>query len=142
MKKVKVLIGLPGSGKSTKTRQLVEALSEEYSSAVHSTDSYFIKDGEYRFDPKKLGYFHKLNLEAFKKSLDSNVNLIIVDNTNIKARDRRPYIDSAHSRGYDVECIVIGEFTEEFAKICAERNTHGVPLESILRMASRIQLPE
>jgi predicted kinase len=142
MKKVIVLVGLPGSGKSSYTQQLLEDLDGQFSAQVHSTDTYFMVKGQYMFDAKRLGYHHRLNLDAFKVSVDAGINLIIVDNTNIKSRDRKPYIDYAFDNDYEVSLQVVGEFTEEFAKVCAERNTHGVPLEVILRMARQIQLPK
>jgi len=137
-----MLIGLPGSGKSTRAKEIVKNLNEGIDYAVHSTDSYFMINGVYNFDFKKLGYHHRLNQEAFKKSVEAGIACVICDNTNIRAKDRKDYVLTAQANGYKINYEIVGEFTEEFAAICAERNTHDVPLESVLRMAKRIQLPE
>ena len=81
-------------------------------------------------------------LEEGRSMFHNRVSREICDNTNIRAKDRKPYAQYARRRGYEVVYEVVGEFTEEFAQMCADRNVHGVPLESILRMAGRIQLPE
>jgi len=142
MKKAVIMIGLPGSGKSTRTQNLIDNLLSNETYAVHSTDTYHMVEGVYTFNPKALGYYHKLNLEAFCKSIDKKIDLVISDNTNIKACDRKRYVEYANNAGYEVSFEIVGEFNEKFANICAERNVHGVPLDTILRMAKAIQLPE
>lgn len=140
-KLVIIPIGLPGSGKSTFT-ELVKS-SVGYKVDVHSTDNFFLdKSGNYNFDPSKLGRFHKQNLENFKKSLLKRTPVIIVDNTNLRARDRNKYAKEAEKAGYEVQMVVIGEFTDEAAKIYAKRNRHGVTLEKIKDMAGRANIPE
>lgn len=135
-KKVYIMIGLPGSGKSTKANELANEYPP-WDAVIHSTDSYFMKDGKYNFNPGLLGVFHQKNFDAFEKSLKQNLSCIIVDNTNIRPRDRRPYIEAAKNAGYDVEELIIGEFTDEAVKLYAKRNVHGVPLEAIQKMADR-----
>lgn len=141
MKRAVIMIGISGAGKSTRVRELTEGLSEE-DYAIHSTDSYHFIDDEYVFQPKKLGYFHKLNQEAFADSLSKGTLLVICDNTNLTNKERKPYVEWAEAYGYEVQYEIVGEFTETFAKVCANRNAHGVPLKAILRMVNRAQLPE
>lgn len=140
-KLVIIPIGLPGSGKSTFTKMVKD--SSGYRVDVHSTDEFFVdKNGKYNFDPSKLGRYHKQNLENFKKSLLKRTPVIIVDNTNLRARDRNKYANEAKKAGYEVQMVVIGEFTDEAAKIYAKRNKHGVSLEKIKEMAGRANIPE
>lgn len=141
MKRAIIMIGISGAGKSTRVQELVKDLSEK-DFAIHSTDSYHFIDDEYVFQPNKLGYFHKLNQEAFADSLSKDIPVVICDNTNLTNKERKPYVEWAKAYGYEVEYEVVGEFTETFAKVCANRNAHGVPLKSILRMVKRAQLPD
>lgn len=142
MKKAYIMIGLPGSGKSTHTKKLIGKYeSLDLSVQAFSTDSYFYQDGEYNFDRSKLGFFHKLNLEAFTKALEK-IDVVICDNTNLKARDRNKYIKAAQSKGFAITLVFVGSLSEEFILKCAERNTHSVPLEAIRRMARSASIPE
>lgn len=134
--KVYIMIGLPGSGKSTKSNEIANQFPP-WDAVIHSTDSYFMKDGVYNFNPGLLGVFHQKNFDAFEKSLKQCLSCIIVDNTNIRARDRKPYIEAAKAAGYEVEEVVVGEFTEEAVKLYAQRNVHKVPIEAIRKMAER-----
>ncbi len=69
MKIVYILRGVPGSGKSTRA-----ALFAGTSGIIHSTDSYFYKNGEYLYDPSKLGEYHDKNYEAFCISLSKGIS--------------------------------------------------------------------
>lgn len=131
MKKVYIMRGIPGSGKSTKARELAGETG-----AIHSTDDYFEVDGEYRFDPRLLHRNHQLNFQAFRASLAVGVNPVIVDNTNIRRRDFKNYVKAAGEAGYQVEEIVIPLID---AKLAAQRNSHGVPEQAIQRMIDRWQ---
>ena len=129
-KKVYILIGLPGSGKSTWTEEKVKWL-EKTEWAICSADTYFIKDGEYQFDPTKLGTAHR---QCFIK-FDTHVSVIgtetvIVDNTNIHPEHRQPYIELAEKMGY----IVTLKFFPCSPESAFNRNKHGVPMASIQRM--------
>lgn len=49
--------GVPGSGKSTKAKQLAGIKG-----LVYSTDDFFMKNGDYVYDPSKIGEYHDKNL--------------------------------------------------------------------------------
>jgi adenylate kinase family enzyme len=50
--------GVPGSGKSTKAKQLAGT-----NGVVYSTDDFFIVKGEYKYDPKLIGDNHEKNIK-------------------------------------------------------------------------------
>jgi tRNA uridine 5-carbamoylmethylation protein Kti12 len=135
MKTLILMRGLPGSGKSTLARKLADSSSP----AIFSTDDFFMVDGEYRFNPKKLGAAHAWNLKRTVEALESEVEQVIVDNTNTQAWEMRGYVEAARENGYAVEFRTP---TTEWAfdvTECTKRNTHGVPREAIRAMRDRFE---
>lgn len=135
-------VGIPGSGKSTlaqKMAGLADATGQTH--VICSTDDFFVEGGVYKFNPGKLMEYHARNFQKFALALANRTDLVIVDNTNLRAEHREPYILLAKALGYEVEMPVVGEFTEEACKEYAGRNVHGVPLEGLRRMAASVQLP-
>ena len=149
-----ILRGLPGSGKSTLAESLVKAdpwrivpPGPTWSSGeALSTDDFFIVDeGEYRFDPTKLAEAHGWNQNRTDNSLllmrHNDANLVI-DNTNIRLWEFRPYVLKADRAGVEVTVIGPDTHPQLFApwaldpEECFRRNSHGVPLETIRHMAS------
>ena len=137
MAQVIIMRGIPGSGKSTRARELVEAHSG--TATIRSTDNQFMIDGKYVFNPRLLGINHARNLELFESDIVEGIDLVIVDNTNIKKRDYAKYIEFALLHGYSVREEVVGHFDLSFVEACAKRNTHGVPYDAILRMAQNFE---
>ena len=125
MKRVIIMRGIPGSGKSTRARELVGE------GIIHSTDDLFMVDGKYKFNPNLLGRNHSLNLSNFEDSLEKELSPVIVDNTNVRHRDYKEYVTRAAEFGYDVQYEVLPLID---VKIAVERNTHSVPEFAIQRM--------
>lgn len=137
-KLVILLVGASGSGKSTWTEQFLKD-HPEASHKVVSADFYFVQaDGTYRFDHTKLGHAHGACERAFEIALESRTDIILVDNTNTRARERKTYVKKAKAAGYAVWLKVF----KVDAAICAARNLHGVPAETIQKMIDRIDVPE
>ncbi len=134
MKLTIIMHGISGSGKSTTTNKFVEKYSKEYGDnltySIHSADNYFMNNGEYQFDPSKLGEYHELNHKEFCNSLDRNINLVIVDNTNILPEHWEPYVVDAKSKEYRVQHFWMPIID---AEVAFERNLHNVPMHAIER---------
>ena len=79
--------GLPGSGKSTKAKELAGDKG-----VIYSTDDFFMVEGKYIYDPTKIIDYHSQNLQRTKKSMLQEQPLIIVDNTNICLWEMRRYV--------------------------------------------------
>jgi predicted kinase len=126
MKTCYIMRGLPGSGKSTIARQLMWG-----DGRIHSTDDLRYCEGQYVFDPKETERLHTQNYLAFCRSIREGIPTVICDNTNIKLWEFERYINYAKSWEYQVVIVTVTADPE----ICAARNTHGVSLEVIERMA-------
>lgn len=122
MKKLVVLRGLPGSGKSTYQR------SHFPDAVVASADQYFMVDGEYRFKPALLGEAHGACCRTVIGALQAGAELIVVDNTALSSVEIAPYILLAQAHGYSAEIITL----RCDPATAAARNVHGVPAEIIL----------
>lgn len=140
--KMIIMCGLPGSGKSTLAKLLLEqALADGQTATICSTDDFMMVDGKYCWEPKKLGWAHRSCEEKALNACRDKVDLVIVDNTNLFNRSRKRYLKIAAENGYESEIKIVGTFDIDFVKLCAARNAHQVPLESIERMARKVQLP-
>lgn len=132
--KVTILRGLPGSGKST-------LIAKEFPDAtVVSADHYFVDEaGVYRFDPARLKDAHGACLREFIHHVrGGNPRTIVVDNTNVCAWEMAPYAATAQAYGYEFEIVTI----ECDVETALKRNVHGVPEETIRRMADRLKTEE
>jgi len=136
-KKVIIMIALPGAGKSTEAGLIKESVEKSgRQCAIHSTDDYFINAwGQYQFEPEKLIGNHALNQEAFARSLENGIDVVIVDNTNLRRVHREVYAQKAREEGYEVHYLVLGSFGPKSCFVYSKRNKHGVPLGTIRRMA-------
>lgn len=134
-----VMRGIPGAGKSTRSKQLVGE------GIIHSTDDLIEAQGDYReffvkmFASKnfiELNRMHSKNLRNATKSIYEGLSPIIIDNTNIKHVDAKAYVKMALEAGLADENIKFEDVGTGGidAEVLAERNTHGVPLETIKSM--------
>ena len=130
-----ILRGLSGTGKST----LAKALGNKGS--IFSTDDLFMVDGEYQFDPSKLGEYHAENLRLATEFMErfaphTTPAICVIDNTNTQHWEYEKYLDAAKENGCMVQIISV-DWKREDIPLYAERNSHGVPEEAIQRMADR-----
>ncbi|CCQ12054.1 hypothetical protein PALB_29550 [Pseudoalteromonas luteoviolacea B = ATCC 29581] len=143
MKQAIILRGLPGSGKSHYAQTLAEELvaADEARFVILSTDDYFVQaDGGYQFDKSKLSEFHNLNLARYINALAEGIELVIVDNTNIRRWEFIAYLSAAHAMGYQVKEVVVGEVKDKSLQhLYQKRNTHNVALRTISNMARQFE---
>lgn len=102
-KVVVILRGASGSGKSSVTKLFGDDVY------VCSADHYFMDDdGNYNFDPSKLGAAHGLCKMNFISGLQNpDIDVVVVDNTNTKQSDFQFYVDEAEKRGAMVISLVV-----------------------------------
>lgn len=131
MKKLTMMRGLPGSGKSFVASML--------GGVVYSTDDFFMRDGQYVFDGKQLSQAHARNQLRAEIAMWDGVGHLVIDNTNTQAWECQPYVRVACDRGYEVEFVEPQTPWAWDAEECARRNEHGVPLPVIQAMLSRYE---
>jgi 2-phosphoglycerate kinase len=138
VRKVYILRGVPGSGKSTYAKRLTR-----WGGVICSADNYMVDEkGNYCFDPKKLPQVHSLCYSAFYYHLHyTNVSKIVLDNTNIKEWEFERYLDAIriYNAVYDdvyVEVITVG-CLEDVEKYIA-RGIHKVPAQRVKEMAKNL----
>lgn len=133
--KLVLMRGVTGSGKSTRARQILE---QNPGAVILSTDDLFVVEGEYRFDPARLGHNHKQNQERCRLAMLEKKELIIIDNTNVQAWEMKPYHGLALEHGYQT---VIEEIQppplEELLRRRTSREDKLVPVEALERMLER-----
>lgn len=132
MSSVRILRGLPGSGKTY--------YADRQNAYVCSADSYFLVNGTYKFDVTKLKEAHNQCFSSFMEKILDESRPIIVDNTNINAWEIAPYYRVAEYMKRDVEIITFWCSVEQ----SITRNTHCVPASTIIRMYADLinnQLP-
>ena len=123
--------GLPGAGKST--------LSTDLGYLGVEADDFFVNsEGEYVFDPSKLGEAHAWCQTQCRALLQDPAAKVAVGNTFTQRWELEPYLLMAKELGIDVIVIDVfdGGCTDEelFA-----RNSHGVPLAAITQMRARYE---
>lgn len=99
-KELIIMRGISGSGKSTLAQK-----HKGEKGKIFSTDDFFMQDGRYQFDPKKLSTNHSMNKDRTEKAMIEGVSPIVIDNTNFEAWEMKPYVELADKYGYQVKIV-------------------------------------
>lgn len=130
MKKMTLLRGLPGSGKSTYAKLNSHALT-----GFIEADMYFVDDnGNYNFDATKLHQAHKWCRETVENWMGPHgFDDIIVSNTFTQEWEMKPYFELAEKYGYVVFSLIV---ENRHGGV----NVHGVPDEKLEQMKNRFDI--
>ena len=125
-----IIRGLPGSGKSTFAQSLVLAnLIMHYWEA---DDFMKNTDGQYQFDPTRLGECHSKCKHEVRIDMEAGLN-VAVSNTSTTEKELKPYLDMAKEYGYTVVSLIVENRH-------GNESTHGVPDESMRAMRNRFSI--
>ncbi|HEV3251222.1 MAG TPA: hypothetical protein VGZ71_09745 [Puia sp.] len=132
---------------------------EALSAAQQMVDVFETVEYRMNWHGSKLKKAHSDNLAEFKAAVDRGVTPLIVDNTITQAREGFAYARYANDAGYEIRVqeptspwwtqhrdLLADkqnpqnrEKLDAFAQFLANKNTHGVPLDSIKKMMERWQ---
>lgn len=124
-----LLRGVPGCGKSTLARQMVNL---GFADISYEADDYFVTNGLYQFDPTKLHQAHQWCQDMTRSALRKG-RYVVVSNTSTTEKEVEVYRQMAE------------EFGAEFVSLVVENrhggeNTHGVPAEKLQQMRQRFSV--
>jgi predicted kinase len=124
--KIIIMRGIPGAGKST------WAKNNHPNSKVVSADDFFTNDeGEYIFDPSRIGEadgrcflnaIHYLQMMSTAREAD-----IVVDNTNATEIEIAPYVLLAQAYGVEHEIVTLLVDPQ----VAYERSLHGASHDTV-----------
>lgn len=113
MKRIILMIGVPGSGKTTLARKIAEK-GFKYINADSIREELYGNAAEQGDKEEVFGIFFKRLDELMKAGTD-----VIIDNTNLNPKQRKPILDRAQQFGYsDVQLWLLDVPLD----LCLERN--------------------
>ena len=128
-----LVIGIPGSGKSTIAKKIKDAAERSMNGPINirETDEYLVDPytHEYHFDPSKLSEYHSECQKGVERDLEDGIN-VICSNTNLTKWERKPYFDIARRTNSYMSIIIM---RNDYG------NVHGVPREKLEQMKAKFQ---
>lgn len=126
MKRLIILRGLPGSGKST--------FAELFGGTICCADDYMVDaDGDYFYEREKLKLCHSKCYYKFVKAVEAGDETIIIANTNVQKWEFAKYEDFAKKNDYKVFHIILENRH-------GSENVHGCPKEKLEDMKNRFEI--
>ena len=129
-KRLVVLRGLPGSGKST----VAKALDVDSQAGICNADDFRYSSQGYHFDPNRLSDVHRRCFTKCVELIDSDCPLIIIDNTNGHLWEYEAYMMLGRVTGYETKVVEVSCPDQASLGRFVRRNVHRVPMDACVRM--------
>lgn len=138
MKDFVILIGLPGAGKTTYAQNAYP----DY--ICLSFDSIREEMGIMTEGEKRMGDTEQEAMvrDVFQKRLSNAINEgkgIVIDNTNLRRKYRKPLVDIARKNGYNVSMVIVKTLS---LKENIHRRAGQISPDIIIRMAEGYEYPQ
>ena len=133
MKKLILLRGLPGCGKTSLAEFLRDGIGGDRCVAFAADDYFTDINGDYNFDVKKLGVAHLWCRSQVMNNMAMEVPVIIVHNTLTTPKEIKEYTNMADIRGYQVVSLIVENRH-------GSTNIHNVPEETLVKMKERFDV--
>ena len=132
MEKLVILVGIPGSGKTTLAQRLVKK-GYVWLNADTVREKIF-GDAAHQEDARQV---YSILYEQIEKALAERLD-IVIDNTNLNAKQRKPFLDRAYNAGYkDIQLWLLDVPLD----LCLERNrnrSRTVPEDVMVNMHTEL----
>ncbi|QNR53824.1 AAA domain-containing protein [Pseudomonas phage phiK7A1] len=129
MKKLYLIRGLPGSGKSTFGLTLADAIGAFTFEADHY---HYTEAGVYDWKPENVHKAHEWCQWSVRHMMSLSHD-IVVSNTFTTEKELKPYLDLATQWGYHVTTLIVeGRH--------GNPSVHGVPQETLDKMRNRFSV--
>jgi predicted kinase len=128
-----LLRGLPGSGKTTLAKIILQLRSTDEPEVLSADDFFEDKEGEYNFDPTKLKEAHNYCQFRCSERMRQQKAKIVVANTFTQEWEMDEYIKMAERYNYRVHTVIVENRH-------GNENVHGVPEDKLQQMKNRFQI--
>lgn len=135
MKKLIIMRGIPGSGKSTKAAEL----AKENNGVIASVDHFFERTGTYEFDKYSVGHSYGFCEGEVAAYMKQGHDTIIADGVHSVLKRLEVYADLAKTYGYKVEYVYPDGDAIFDPQACYEHSVHNVPLQVIKNIAANFE---
>ena len=128
-----LLRGLPGSGKTTLAKIILQLRSTDEPEILSADDFFEDKEGDYNFDPTKLKEAHNYCQFRCSERMRQQKARIVVANTFTQEWEMDEYFKMAERYNYRVHTVVVENRH-------GNENIHGVPEDKLQQMKNRFQI--
>ena len=128
-----LLRGLPGSGKTTLAKIILQLRSTDEPEILSADDFFEDKEGDYNFDPTKLKEAHNYCQFRCSERMRQQKAKIVVANTFTQEWEMEEYFKMAERYNYRVHTVIVENRH-------GNENIHGVPEDKLQQMKNRFQV--